>query len=69
MRSHKQVIEDAGGVAAFAETLGQSAIGKVRFWFIRDSIPADYWSAVADNRIATLDELARAASQKRALCT
>jgi hypothetical protein len=37
----------------------------VKGWKRNDSIPGPYWQAFADARIATLEELAAAAEEKR----
>src|SRR5690606_5442495 len=34
--------------------------GRVRFWRRRNSIPAEWWSALAQSGVASLDELAAA---------
>lgn len=61
MRTHLQIIADAGGYRALAEKLGE-APNRVRFWVRRESIPHNKWKAVADARVATLEELATAAA-------
>ena len=35
-------------------------------WADRDSIPGEYWNAIADAGIATLEELATAAAARKA---
>ena len=56
-----QIIADAGGYRALADKLGETP-NRVRFWVRRESIPHNKWKAVADARVATLDELATAAA-------
>lgn len=70
MRTHSQIIDDAGGHKALAEKL--SAAGEsltpeqTRFWVLRKSIPADKWRAVERAGIANVDELLSYVEQKRA---
>ena len=64
MRTYLQIIKDAGGYRALAETLGQPA-ERVRFWERRGGIPPEQWKAVSDAGIATLDELATALAERR----
>lgn len=64
MRSHSQIIADAGGVAGLSRALG-APYNRVRQWPACDSIPAPYWTAVVSQGFATLDELAAAAERKR----
>jgi hypothetical protein len=66
MRTHADIINDAGGAAALHDKLGLlGKIHTVRSWGQRDSIPADQWKAIADAGLATLEELAEAAALKR----
>lgn len=64
MRTHKQIIADAGGYQAVASKIGEPP-ARVRFWHRRSSIPAEAWKACADKRICTLRELADAAAASR----
>lgn len=57
MRTHQQIINDAGGVSGVAQVTGVSA-NTVKQWRRLDSIPAPYWRTIADHGFATLDELA-----------
>lgn len=67
MRTHADIIRDAGGPVAVHDGLGLEAKQHtVRSWLQRDSIPADHWKACALAGFATLDELATAAAAKRA---
>jgi len=66
MRSHRQIIQDAGGVIALAEKLGISdKQATVRSWWKRNSINADYWLAISKLDIATTGELAASRPQRR----
>jgi hypothetical protein len=59
MRTHAEIIRDAGGWRAIRDVLGfPSDDAKTKFWFFRDSIPADYWKALADLNLTTVEELA-----------
>ena len=64
MRSHTDIINDAGGVAAFARKIG-APYNRVRQWPTADSIPAPYWKATVEQSLATFDELAIAADRRR----
>lgn len=63
MRTHLQIIADAGGYKAAAQKLGQPA-ERVRFWERRKAIPPEQWKLVAGAGLATLEELAEAAARK-----
>ncbi len=63
-RTHCQIISSAG--PSEVSRLLESNIHTVKSWAARDSIPAEYWSALAAAGIATLDELAAAASRRHA---
>src|SRR5690606_20298579 len=63
MRAHRQIIEDADGDQGIVRALGSPPgvrPGRVRFWRRRNSIPAEWWSALAQSGVASLDELAAA---------
>lgn len=64
MRTHLQIIADAGGYRALADKLGE-APNRARFWERRQSIPPNKWKAVSDAGLATLEELALAAATPR----
>jgi hypothetical protein len=64
MRTHLQIIIDSGGYKGLAEKIGQPA-SRVRFWQRREAIPPELWKAVADAGIASLEELATAAAERR----
>lgn len=63
MRTHSQIIKDAGGVAVVATAVRVSP-NTVKQWARLSSIPAPYWRVVADHGFATLDELADDAAAK-----
>lgn len=62
MRSHDQIITDAGGPTAVARQVGARP-GTVKQWRRAESIPAPYWQAIAQLNLATLDELAGAVAK------
>lgn len=65
MRTHAEIIRDAGGWRALRERLGlPEESGKVKFWFFRDSIPAEYWKTICDFGMTTPEELILAAHRK-----
>ena len=64
MRTHLQIIQEEGGYQAVADKLKQPR-ERVRFWERRAAFPPEQWKAVADAGIATLDELAEAAAERR----
>lgn len=59
MRTHKQIIDAAGGYQLFAAKLAISA-ERVRFWHRRNSIPAEAWLSISNRRLGSLKELATA---------
>lgn len=63
MRTHSDIIIGAGGPSAIAKIVPASA-GAIKQWRRTDSIPAPYWSAFAEAKIASLDELAKAAARR-----
>lgn len=65
MRTHEQIIIDAGGPAAVSK-LVPAAAGTVKQWRRTNSIPAPYWRSIADHGLASLEELADAASARLA---
>jgi hypothetical protein len=68
MRTHAEILRDAGGWRAVRDALGMAADdAKVKFWFFRDSIPCDYWKALADLKLTSAEELALAAHRRRYL--
>ena len=68
MRTHAEIIRDAGGWRDLRDRLGLDIENaKVKFWFFRDSIPCEYWKALADMNLTTVEELALAAHRRRYL--
>ncbi|WP_442957831.1 carph-isopro domain-containing protein [Phenylobacterium sp.] len=65
MRTHTEIIEAAGGYRALAERLGLPK-DRVRFWARRGAIPPTQWAVVASAKVASLRELAEAASEGQA---
>lgn len=67
MRTHRDVIRDGGGVAAFARKLSLSRKPTtVQSWWQRGSIPGEYWLLISQLELASLPELALAASIRQA---
>lgn len=67
MRSHSQIIKDAGGPSRLIAKLALSTpIYTVRSWVARNSIPAPIWQSLADHGLATLEELAADAARNAA---
>lgn len=62
MRSHAQIISEAGGPTRLANLLGL-APGTVKQWRRTSSIPGAYWKALKVAGLATLDELASASAK------
>lgn len=68
MRTHAEIIRDAGGWRAVRDSLSlPTDDAKVKFWFFRDSIPCEYWKALADLGLTSVEELALAAHRRRYL--
>jgi hypothetical protein len=68
MRTHAEIIRDAGGWHAVRDVLGMASTdAKVKFWFFRDSIPCEYWKTLADLNLTTVEELALWAHRRRYL--
>lgn len=66
MRTHAEIIRDAGGWRALRERMRHPETdSRAKFWFFRDSIPAEYWKEVTDLGLTTADELALAAHRRR----
>lgn len=64
MLTHSEIAKKAGTHEAAADRFGVS-IHTFRSWIMRDSIPADQWTAFATAGFATLEQLAAAAEHKR----
>ncbi len=70
MRTHKQIITDAGGVSAVhADMASVVSQHTVRSWFQRENIPAEYFAYFAARGWASVDELALAAAVKKGVPT
>lgn len=65
MVTHTEIVSRNGSDADIAEKLGVR-VHQVRDWRLRNSIPAERWAAFSERRLATLEELAKAASSKAA---
>ena len=66
MRSHAQIILDAGGYrAVFLRLHPDGKLQTVKSWVLRDNIPAEYWRGLVDQGLCTLDELATWAAARR----
>ena len=65
--SHRDIIERAGGPAAFGRSIDPPVeANTTKQWKRLDSIPSPYWDAIARAELATLAELAAAAARRRA---
>lgn len=64
MRSHTEIIRQAGEDAVVAATL--APLNTVRSWAQRDSIPAPQWAALVSAGHCTADELIAAAARRAA---
>lgn len=68
-RSHAEIIRSptAASVHSTLQNKGFASltIGSVNAWAMRDSIPGEYWKALAEGGFATLDELAAYAESKK----
>ncbi len=58
MRSHQQIIDDAGGYRSVATTLAAESVHTVRSWRQRNSIPREAWPEFIRHDLASLIELA-----------
>jgi hypothetical protein len=67
MRSHADIIREAGGAHRVRERLGlkPKQFETVKSWFVRDNIPAEYWRGFVDCNFCTADELMTAAHVRR----
>lgn len=66
MRTHKQIIKDAGGPSAVAKVVVAEA-NTAKGWSRSNSIPAMYWEPIVAAHLATLEELAAAAAARRSV--
>lgn len=65
MKSHSDIVRSAGKPEEVALANGVS-VHTVRSWIQRNSIPAEVWAWFANERHASLEELAEAAAARRA---
>jgi hypothetical protein len=66
MRSHAQIIRDAGGYrAVYLKLHWKGKLATVKSWVLRDNIPAEHWRGMVDQGLCTLDELATAIAVKK----
>jgi hypothetical protein len=65
---HAKIIKRNGSDFEVAEKIGAKAY-QVRDWRLRNSIPAEQWKPFADHEMASLDELAEAATEWASLST
>ena len=63
MRTHSQIIEDAGGPTSVAKVTSAEP-GTVKQWKRLDSIPGRYWIDLAAAGLSTMDELGLAAKTR-----
>lgn len=63
MRSHSQIVKEAGSAESVAEKHGVS-VHTVRSWIQRNSIPAEHWARFAGDDLDFLNEIAVSAEQK-----
>ena len=64
MRTHQQIIDDAGGPSTMDRAAGAKS-GTAKQWKRLNSIPAPYWAEIARQGLATLEELAAGAETRR----
>jgi len=68
MRSHSKIVIDHGAASKMVRSLASVGVdvhlSTPQRWVERNSIPAEYWRALVDLKIATLDELADAAARR-----
>lgn len=68
MRTHKDIVQ-ARGASQLVRDLAEKGVrvhqSTPQRWAERDSIPGEYWKVLSDMGLASLDELAGAASQKQ----
>ena len=69
MRTHLQIIDEAGGYKALAEKLTAAghrfSAEQTRFWARRETIPPERWPAMAEAGLATIEELTIAFATKK----
>jgi hypothetical protein len=62
MRTHSKIAKEAG--AEKLESITGASIHTCRSWVQRNRIPPEYWQALSDEKIASLEELAAGAAAK-----
>lgn len=65
MRTHRDIIKQAGAESVRAIIGDYVSIHTVRSWQQRDAIPGEYWATLAAHKVAPLRELAEAADRRR----
>lgn len=68
MRSHAEIVREFGAAALARHLNGRGfevKSGTPQRWAERNSIPGEYWNALSEDEIASLEELARAADSRR----
>ena len=68
MRKHTQIVREFGAVALGRHLNAKGfelSLTAPQRWAERDSIPGEYWNALAEDGIATLEELALSADRRR----
>ena len=60
-----RILPNIKSAETIAQQLGIESPNTVIGWRRRNSIPPEYWQRLSENGIATLEELAAAAAQKR----
>ncbi|WP_431994009.1 helix-turn-helix domain-containing protein [Sphingomicrobium aquimarinum] len=65
MRSHSNIITDAGNVPALADRF-EVSVHTVRSWIGRNRIPAQYWADLVKQGDATFEELATSLPERGA---
>lgn len=66
MRTHSQIVTDAGNDRLLELLEPQVSFRTIRSWKMRNSIPAPYWQKLVDHQLATLEELAACAASRLA---
>lgn len=66
MRTHTDIIRDAGGYQAVALKLHfEGRVETVKSWAVRNNIPAEHWRGLVDRGLATADELMTGAAMRK----
>lgn len=71
VRQHAEIVRKTGAIAVHSRLQAKGfpglTIGSVHAWGARDSIPGEYWKALAEGGFSTLEELATYAESKKAV--